>query len=156
MLPIGKVLKSDGTDGGILLGLSELGLEDIDLKEPVFIAFDGLEVPFFISSIRAKGSTKAVVKFFDVDTLADAEELVGRDVLLDCELESEEELDLSGWTVSNRGDVIGTVEHMELFPGNPCISVGGHLIPLHEDLITSLDDKKRKIDFNLPEGLLDD
>ena len=77
-------------------------------------------------------------------------------VLLDCELESDEELDLSGWTVSNRGDVIGTVEHMELFPGNPCISVGGHLIPLHEDLITSLDDKKRKIDFNLPEGLLDD
>ena len=76
MLPIGKVLKSDGTDGGILLGLSELGLEDIDLKEPVFIAFDGLEVPFFISSIRAKGSTKAVVKFFDVDTLADAE--IGR------------------------------------------------------------------------------
>ena len=40
MLSIGKVLKSDGTDGSILLGLSELGLEDIDLKEPVFIAFD--------------------------------------------------------------------------------------------------------------------
>ena len=156
MLPIGKVLKSDGTDGGILLGLSELGLEDIDLKEPVFIAFDGLEVPFFISSIRAKGSTKAVVKFCDVDSLADAEELVGREVLLDCELESGQELDLSGWKVSNRGVEVGVVDYMELFPGNPCISVGGHLIPLHEDLITSLDEKQRKIDFNLPEGLLDD
>ena len=156
MLQIAKILKSNGTDGRILMGVRDIALEEIDIKEPLFIVFDGLEVPFFISSIRAKGSTKAVVKFFDVDTLADAEELVGREVLLDCELESEEELDLSGWTVSNRGDVIGTVEHMELFPGNPCISVGGHLIPLHEDLITSLDDKKRKIDFNLPEGLLDD
>ena len=98
MLSIGKVLKSDGTDGSILLGLLELGLEDIDLKEPVFIVFDGLEVPFFISSIRAKGSTKAVVKFRDVDSLADAEELIGREVFLEGELEDEQELDLSGWT----------------------------------------------------------
>ena len=156
MLPIGKVLKSDGTDGGILLGLSELGLEDIDLKEPVFIVFDGLEVPFFISSIRAKGSTKAVVKLLDVDSLSDAEELIGREVFLEGELEDEQELDLSGWKVSNRGCAIGTVDYMELFPGNPCISVGGHLIPLHEDLITALDNKKKTIDFHLPEGLLDD
>ena len=156
MLQIAKILKSNGTDGRILMGVRDIALEEIDIKEPLFIVFDGLEVPFFISSIRAKGSTKAVVKFFDVDTLADAEELVGREVLLDCELESEEELDLSGWKVSNRGCAIGTVDYMELFPGNPCISVGGHLIPLHEDLITALDNKKKPIDFNLPEGLLDD
>ena len=82
MLPIGKVLKSDGTDGGILLGLSELGLEDIDLKEPVFIAFDGLEVPFFIEDIKPRGSSKAIVKFYDVDNLDYAEELAGRDFFI--------------------------------------------------------------------------
>ena len=49
MLPIAKILKSDGTDGGLLI--SERGVDffsDIDRKEPVFIEFDGLPVPFFI------------------------------------------------------------------------------------------------------------
>ena len=43
---IAQVLKSNGTDGELVLGFREIAPEDINLKEPVFIVFDGLPVPF--------------------------------------------------------------------------------------------------------------
>ena len=46
-LRIARVLKSYGNEGEILVGFRELGPEDLNLKEPVFIMFDGLPVPFF-------------------------------------------------------------------------------------------------------------
>ena len=52
LVQIAKVLKSHGTDGGILLGFRDIMPEDIDRQEPVFIAFDGLPVPFFIDLIK--------------------------------------------------------------------------------------------------------
>ena len=50
MIAVAQVLKSNGTDGELLLGFNGFGPEDIDLMEPVFIEFDGLPVPFFIES----------------------------------------------------------------------------------------------------------
>jgi hypothetical protein len=45
---IAQVLKSNGTDGELVLGFREIAPEDINLNEPVFIVFDGLPVPFYI------------------------------------------------------------------------------------------------------------
>ena len=45
MLQIAQVLKSNGTDGELVLGFREIAPEDINLQEPVFIIFDGLPVP---------------------------------------------------------------------------------------------------------------
>ena len=42
MLQIAKILKSNGTDGRILMGVRDIALEEIDIKEPLFIVFDGL------------------------------------------------------------------------------------------------------------------
>jgi ribosomal 30S subunit maturation factor RimM len=72
-----RILKSYGTDGGVLVNFSEIP-EDVNLKEPVTIVIDGLPVPFFIEEIREKGS-RAVIRFEDVDTLAMADALVGSD-----------------------------------------------------------------------------
>jgi hypothetical protein len=46
------------------------------------------------------------------------------------------------------------VEGLEDIPGNPCLIVGGALIPLHEDLIQSADPSTRTLVMNLPEGLI--
>ena len=51
MLQIAQVLKSNGTDGELVMSFREIAPEDINLKEPVFIVFDGLPVPFFIESL---------------------------------------------------------------------------------------------------------
>ncbi len=154
MLRIAKILKSNGTDGGLLIGLFDIDVEEIDLKEPVFIEFDGLPVPFFFQDIQAKGSSKAIVHLNDVLDLTDAEEMVGRDVWLEGETEDESGMDIIGWTVLCRGEKLGEVTDIEPIPGNFCIYVGESLLPLHEDFIISADPETRTLDLDLPEGLL--
>ena len=159
MLQIAKILKSDGTDGGLLISARDIALEDIDPKEPVYIEFDGLPVPFFIEDIRPKGTSKAVVHVTDVRSLEDAEELVGKEVFAGYFEEEQEEESFEGWTLLDKGVVVGTVDSLEPIPGNPCLSVlrpDGQevMIPLHEDFILSADRRSRKLDLDLPAGLL--
>ena len=52
LLPVAKVLKSFGTDGGVILRYNDQAPDGFSLKEPVFIYFDGLPVPFFISHLQ--------------------------------------------------------------------------------------------------------
>ena len=156
MLAVAKVIKSFGTDGGLLLS-SVVDLESLDFKEPVFIVFDGLQVPFFILDYQAKGA-RAVVHLNDVCNLDDAEELVGRTIYADVEVEDDGEMDFTGWAILDRGTRIGTCTGIEPIPGNPCLYVkldDGRepLIPLHEDFVASVDEASRTLSLNLPEGL---
>lgn len=159
MLAVAKIIKSFGTDGGLLLS-SSVDFESLDFKEPVFITFDGLQVPFFILDFSPKGS-RAVVHLNDVHNLTDAEELVGRTVYADVELEDDDELDFTGWVIVDRGRRIGICTGLEDIPGNPCLEVqvecssesAGVLIPLHEDFIVEVDEDSRTLSLNLPDGL---
>ena len=154
MLQIAKILKSNGTDGGLLIGVRDIEVGQIDLQEPVFIEFDGLPVPFFIQDLQQRGTSKAVIHLNDIVNLEDAEEVVGRPVFIEGEWEEEEELDFTGWTLLNRGREVGTVTGMEPIPGNLCLYVGETLVPLHPDLILSADPDARILDLELPDGLL--
>ena len=154
MLQIAKILKSNGTDGGLLIGVRDIEVGQIELQEPVFIEFDGLPVPFFIQDIQQRGTAKAVIHLNDIVNLEDAEEVVGRPIFIEGEWEEEEELDFTGWTLLNRGQRVGTVTGMEPIPGNLCLYVGETLVPLPPDLILSADPATRILDLDLPEGLL--
>ncbi|MCR4824726.1 MAG: hypothetical protein K5849_05140 [Bacteroidales bacterium] len=154
MLQIAKILKSNGTDGGLLIGVRDIEVSEIDLQEPVFIEFDGLPVPFFIQDLQQRGTSKAVIHLNDIVNLQDAEEVVGRALFIEGEWEEEEELDFTGWTLLDRGQKVGVVTGMEPIPGNLCLYVGETLVPLHEDLILSADESLRTLDLDLPDGLL--
>ncbi len=163
MLQIAKILKSNGTDGGLLIGVRDIEPGQIDLQEPVFIEFDGLPVPFFIQDLQQRGTSKAIIHLNDVSTLADAEELVGRSLWIEGEWEEEKETDFTGWTLLNRGVPVGTVTGMEPIPGNLCLYVRPEchserseesLVPLHPDLILSADPATRTLNLDLPDGLL--
>ena len=156
MLPVAKVVKSFGTDGGLLLS-GNVDLETLDFKEPVFIEFDGLQVPFFILDCQPKGG-KTVVHLNDVRNLEDAEEMVGRTIYADVEMEDEQELDFTGWAILDHGRAIGICTGLEPIPGNPCLYVkladgSEPLIPLHEDFIAGIDESSRTLSLNLPQGL---
>jgi 16S rRNA processing protein RimM len=162
LLQIGQVLKSDGAEGGLTIGFFEADPEEIDLKEPVFIKFDGLPVPFFIESMEPKGS-KAIVRLTGIRTLQDAEEVVGKPVFAkagDDGEEDDEGLDaIVGWTLLKAdGTKAGTITGWEDIPGNPCIYVdtggGEAMVPFHEDLILEVDRKGRKIKMEIPDGLV--
>ncbi|MBQ9653297.1 MAG: hypothetical protein IJV32_03635 [Bacteroidales bacterium] len=158
MLKVAQVLKSNGTDGELLMSFLEVGPEDIDREEPVYIYFDGLPVPFYFESFNQRGTNRALVRLTGVHSLRDADELAGRDVYADY-FETEEDEDLTGWKVlSEDGTPIGTITAYEDIPGNLCIYVdtadGERLLPLHDDLVLSMDDTARTLTLRIPEGLL--
>jgi len=160
MLSVAKILKSDGTDGGVLVGFRDISAEEIDCKEPVFVFFDGLPVPFFICNLREKGSGgRSVVHFCDVENLKDAEELVGREIYVEEKLDEGDAAavqDFAGWTLLDKGRRVGEITGVEPIPGNVCLCVGDSLVPLHSDLILSCEKGRRELNMDIPEGLLPD
>ena len=159
MQKIAQVLKSNGTDGELLISFFDVVPEDIDLQEPVFIYFDGLPVPFFFESFTPRGTNRALVHLTGVRNLKDADELAGSAMYADY-FEEEEDEDLTGWSVLDAatGKKIGPIIGYEDIPGNLCVYVdtaqGQVLLPLHEDLVTGMDHDKREITLTIPEGLL--
>lgn len=159
MLRIAKVLKSNGVDGDVLVSAPDVALED--LQGPVLIDFDGLPAPFFIESCTRRGTGKYIIHLTDVSNLTDAEELVGRFLMSDeVEEEDGESQDFTGWKVLSRGDYVGTVTDYEPIPGNLCLylkpaeDADEIIIPLHEDLIISINEESLTLNLNLPDGLL--
>ena len=160
---IAQVLKSNGTDGELVIGFRDIAPEDIDLEEPVFIFYDGLPVPFFIDSFTRRGSNKALVHLTDITTLADAEEAAGKSIYMKAEAaERLDETDLStltGWTLFDENhNEVGIISDFFDIPGNPCIEAGTIsgtvMIPLHEDLIISVDEDNRILTMIIPDGLV--
>ena len=160
MLPVAKVLKSNGTDGGLLISFLDIAPEDIDLQEPVFIEFDGLPVPFYFESFTPRGTGRAVVTLTGVHSLKDADELAGSVLLADY-FDEEEEEDFTGWTVKDpSGQTVGTVCDYEDIPGNTCLWVRRPqgtevLLPLHEDLVLQVNEAQTTLTLQIPEGILD-
>ena len=160
MLKIAQVLKSNGRDGELLISFFDIAPEDIDLEEPVFIEFDGLPVPFYFESFQQRGNSRALVRLTGVHNQTDADELAGRAVYADDDLYEDAEEDLTGWTVQDAdGNEVGTVSAHEDIPGNPCVWVdtkkGEVLVPLHEELVLSVDEDAQVLRMEIPEGLLD-
>ena len=177
---VAQVLKSNGTDGELVMSFRDIAPEDINIKEPVFIVFDGLPVPFFIESFTRRGNSKALVHLTDIESQEDVEEIVGEAVYIDGVNIPEMTLDedgyaaLIGWTVlTPSGDFHDVIpeededmEFMEVgeitdfidIPNNPCIEVetknGAVMIPLHEDFILSVDPEYQEIIMQIPEGLI--
>ena len=174
---VAQVLKSNGTDGELVMGFREIAPEDINLNEPVFIVFDGLPVPFFIESFTKRGNTKALVRLTDIRSMEDVEEIAGKavylmeDALPEMSLEEDGFAALIGWmllmpdpdqeeTDPETADLIevGEITDFMDIPNNPCIEVetenGAVMIPLHEDLILSVDPENLEIIMQVPAGLI--
>ena len=183
MQQVAQVLKSNGTDGELVLGFREIAPEDINLQEPVFIIFDGLPVPFFIESFTKRGNSKALVRLTGIHCQEDVDEISGKAVYIEDSAAPELSLEedgfaaLVGWMLltpeipDQAGDgedviagltgnlcEVGEITDFVDIPNNPCIEVetenGAVMIPLHEDLILSVDPEYQEIIMQIPEGLL--
>ena len=157
---IAKVLKSNGTDGELLISFFAIDPEDLEITEPVFILFDGLPVPFFVQSLRRRGQNKALVHLNGIYDLKDCEEVCGKDIYLPADAEAAYgEGDFSflvGWELRDAGKSLGRIADFVDIPGNPCLELeDGRLVPLHEDFITAVDEDSAVVEMELPSGLLD-
>ncbi|MCD8313248.1 MAG: hypothetical protein LUC24_03725 [Bacteroidales bacterium] len=179
LVQIARVLKANGTDGKAVLGLRDIDPDDLNTVEPVFIYFDGSPVPFFIESLVRRGRNKVLVSLTGIRSIEDVDEILGAEVYVEAgslpEGEWEDDSFLVGWTLydggsdkdsladKNSNDInsynrIGTITDFVDIPGNPCIEVstenGVAMIPLHQDLIESLDEDSQVIVMNIPSGLI--
>ena len=177
---IAQVLKSNGTDGELVLGFREIAPEDINLNEPVFIVFDGLPVPFYIESFTKRGNSKALVRLTDISSMEDVEEIAGKAVYIEesqlpeMSIEEDGYAALVGWMLLTPAEdfqteleemseeepaliEVGEITDFIDIPNNPCIEVetenGAVMIPLHEDLILSVDPEYQEIIMQIPAGL---
>ena len=173
MQQVAQVLKSNGTDGELVMSFRAIAPEDINLQEPVFIVFDGLPVPFFIESFTKRGNSKALVRLTGIHCQDDVDEIAGKAVYIEEGEEQEMSLEedgfaaLVGWMLltpsSDSGEDMELIEVGEItdfvdIPNNPCIEVetenGAVMIPLHEDFILSVDPENLEIIMQIPAGLL--
>jgi 16S rRNA processing protein RimM len=155
---VGEVLKTFGTNGELVVKINEFVTENI--KEPVFIRFDGLWVPFYFKLFEPRGKRVKII-FENMESEEFAEELAGKKIFSQPEglHESDAGLsDLMNFTVidSKLGN-LGRVNEVFDYPGNPCIGITVHekqiMIPLNG--IRKMEYRKKLIHTTIPEGLFE-
>jgi 16S rRNA processing protein RimM len=155
---VGEVLKTFGTDGGMIVKIDESVPENI--KEPVFIRIDGLWVPFYFKSIETRGK-KVKIIFENMESEELAGELIGKKIFSQPEIACAFDSELSGLTgftvVDSKFGKLGQVNKVFEYPGNPCIEITVNekqvMIPLNG--IKKLEYRRKLIHTSIPEGLLD-
>ncbi len=166
--PIGRFVKTHGVNGEIN-ALVDPDI-DIDSLRCVVVKIDGINVPFFIASSRAKGSESVLLTIDRIKDTDHAAELCGHDIYalrsdLDDDAEDGDDgfyvSDLIGYTLLD-GDAatVGTVTGYDDSTANVLLKVttaDGREIyaPIAAELINDIDPDRQVISINLPEGLLD-
>lgn len=109
-----------------------------DHKNRLLIRLQGVD------SANAAGAYTGAIFYADVDRIVlEPGEYLDRD-LAGCELRA---LD---------GTLIGTVSHVEHYPSSDMLIVGGKMVPMIKEFIKKIDIGAKRIDADLPLGLLDD
>ena len=168
---IGRTKKAHGLNGEIKVAIEEQYLEDFMKNERIFILVKSSKVPYFIANVRGKG--EMIVQLEDVENRDTAQILQAREIYLreqDILREQEREFEipddaleyerLQGYMMLDKtiGE-IGPIDEVVEMPQQEMafLHYKGHevLIPLNQQLILAIDDAKRSVLMDLPEGLLE-
>jgi 16S rRNA processing protein RimM len=170
---IGTFIKVHGIRGEMVLNLEdsltcELIENILTEGEPVFVEKDGIPVPFFISKdgFSELNQNNILIKLDDIDDKR-AIKMVSSNVLIDKSKLSdiEENLfgspeELVGYTViDKRSNFSGEITEFINLKENPMLNVKvekkNMLLPVISDFFVSVDDKKKIIILNLPDGYIE-
>lgn len=159
----GQIIKTSGFDGTVLVKLQKQFIDNIPEMESVFLEIEGRPVPFFISRSEYQGADILKLAFEGYGSLKKTEEFRGCRVFLtghSPETEDTSDLDvLEGFTLINQEDrTIGKITGMADNAGQLLLTISTEqgediLIPLHENLVISLDKRRKRLKMDLPEGL---
>jgi 16S rRNA processing protein RimM len=163
---LGYIVRTHGTKGDITIHLDVDFPEDYQEMESVFVEIKGELVPYFVEDVNIQKQSKAIVRLEDVDTIEQAQALVGSSLFLP--IEELEELgeggfyyhQIQGYTVSDAtlGE-LGEIKAIYTPNSQDLIAMeyqGSEvLIPIVDDIVLSADHEKKLVLVNLPEGLLD-
>lgn len=160
MKTIGRITKTYGFEGAVVVR-SESGITwEPEQGEPVFIVIDGIPVPFFTREAFSPSPATLVISFDDYLTTESVSPFKGCEVRIAGETEENDDMAaLDGYSLTDiNSGVRGTITSVIQNPGQLLAVVtvpGGEiLVPLHPDLIVSVDRKRKTIEMSLPEGLI--
>lgn len=163
---LGHVVKAIGLKGDCSILLDVDDANRYKKLESVFIEINKQLIPFFIESIVVKHNNFATVKFKNISTQAQADELSGATLFLplsalpplnDTSFYFHE---LEGYTVMDdvKGN-IGVIQSVIDYGSNVVASTILHekeiLIPLQKQFVIRIDRSSRQLFTQLPEGLVD-
>jgi 16S rRNA processing protein RimM len=162
---IGKLVATFGFRGEMIMKqnlgkkTSLKGLESIFLEEN-----KDQFIPYFIQSTKIKNDDEIYITIEGYDTKEKAAKLLQKQVWMsasDFEKFSGKSAPISflGYRVINNGKELGEIHEVIEQPHQMLcnINIAGKevLIPLHEETLRRIDKKKRTIEVELPEGLLE-
>ncbi len=163
---IGRIGKPHGVKGELSFSFTDDVFDRTD-SEYLVLLVNGIFVPFFWEEYRFKSNDTALIKFVDIDTKEQAQELTGCDVYFPWSLSDgiEDEMSLhstigfSLFDASNKS-LVGTVKSIDDSTANTLFNVETSdekvaMIPASDELIESIDVEKREIVVDIPEGLLE-
>jgi len=167
---IGHVGKTHGLKGELTFTFTDDLFDSVDC--PYLICeVEGILVPFFIEQYRFKTDSSAIIKFEGIDSIEQAQQLVGSDVYFEkkyVEEGSRDEVSLNyfiGFTVTDKKEgLIGTITDIDDQTDNWLFVIsrqqtGGKknevLIPANEEFITDINQEGKNIEMDLPAGLLE-
>jgi len=156
---IGRITKTYGFEGAVVVR-SESGITvEPEQGEPVFVVIDGIPVPFFTREAFSPSPGTLVISFDDYFTTESVASLKGCEVKTAGETGDDDELSgLTGYTLTDSNSGIrGVITSVIKNPGQllAVVSIAGVeiYVPLHPDLILSVDQGMKLIEMSLPEGL---
>ncbi|MDP1623571.1 MAG: ribosome maturation factor RimM [Bacteroidales bacterium] len=163
---LGKILKTHGNKGQVLVHLDVDDPEKYQKLESVYLDLHGERIPFFISSIELKHNRKAVLLFQDFEALEDAEILPGLEMYLPVtdlptlkgnqfyyhEVKGFQVVDQIHGNIGVIDDIL-ELPHQSVFQ----IRYGEKeiLIPIVDEVIQKVDRKKKLLLIKAPEGLIE-
>ncbi|UII22614.1 ribosome maturation factor RimM [Fulvivirga ligni] len=162
---LGYVIKKHGLKGEVSILLDVDEPEYYQEMESVFVEINKKLVPFFMNRFSLKGK-KAVVKFEDIDTAEQAEELCGHSLYLPLsflpKLTGNQFYfhDIIGFTVVDKtAGEIGAITDIYASPQQDLLAVDYNdkevLMPINDEIIVQVDREKKQLTVALPDGLLD-
>lgn len=162
LILLGKITRSHGFDGTLVILLEKEVSEKTRELESVFVVVDGLPVPFFILSSSLSGDL-LFVRFDGYELKEKVTEFIGCMVMAEAGKVSPATatlpIYLNGYRViTGQGLIVGRVKKVASYPMQVMLVVEGEmgnelLIPLNEEWITGIDKKKKILEMDLPEGM---
>ncbi len=161
---IGYISKTRGLKGEVQVSFSFDEPEQLKIKS-VFVEINNKLVPFFVANYKIPMAQVGYFNFEDIDHIDKAQPLTKKRIFLPNRLKPKRDkgefhfTDLVGFTANDaQNGVLGEILEVREYPQQFLATINYRekdvLIPLNEAFITEIDRKKKKISFDLPDGLL--
>ena len=160
---IGKIIRTNGTDGEVIIRINPEINIDIDSISHLFIEIHGKLVPFSYQSLSIKKNS-LLIHFTDIITESHATEYILHSVFVEntsiIQQNASQSDEYIGYSLFDKDVYIGTIEEILEFPMHEVFRVITNknqeiLIPHAKNLILECKNDEKKIIMNVPEGLID-